>query len=165
MTGSGTGRTWPADWFDPKAGRGCLICGQDRAASEDPLGNPRIFAGEHADAYLVREAVQRGYAVVLWRGRHIAEPTELTESELTSYWRDVLVVARALAAHYLPAQINYEIHGNSVPHVHTHVQSRFLDDAGPGRPLDWSDRNQLPEASFEADVKALRALLAGVGNA
>jgi diadenosine tetraphosphate (Ap4A) HIT family hydrolase len=159
MGGSGTRRTWPADWFDRKAGRGCPICGDDRAASEDPLGNPRIFAGEHADAYLQREAVQRGYAVVVWRGRHVAEPTELAEPEMTCYWREVLVVARALAAHYEPAQINYEIHGNSVPHLHTHVQARFLDDSGPGRPLDLSVRRPLPEGPFQADVEALRALL------
>jgi diadenosine tetraphosphate (Ap4A) HIT family hydrolase len=153
-------QTWPADWFERKAGRGCPICADDRAADEDPLGNPRIFAGDHADAYLQREAVQRGYTVVVWRGRHVAEPTELTEAEMAAYWREVLIVARALAAHYAPAQINYEIHGNSVPHLHTHVQARFLDDSGPGRPLDWSARRPLPAQRFDADIEALQCLLA-----
>ena len=41
----------------------------------------RILAGEVSDAYLQRRNVQRGYTVVVWRGRHVAEPTELSPEE------------------------------------------------------------------------------------
>jgi diadenosine tetraphosphate (Ap4A) HIT family hydrolase len=156
-------REWPKDWNDRKRGADCPMCA-DMGAERKKHG-VRIFDGRWSDAYVGRFPVRPGYVYVIWKGRHVAEPTELSEAELTAYWRELLTVARALAAHYAPAQINYEIYGNSVPHLHTHVQSRFLDDSGPGRPLDWSDRHQLPGASFEADVKALRALLAGAGDA
>jgi hypothetical protein len=33
--------------------------------------------------------VQRGYTLVIWRGRHVAEPTELTDSEAQGYWLEV----------------------------------------------------------------------------
>jgi hypothetical protein len=41
----------------------------------------RFFVGEVCDAYLVRSDIQRGMTIVVWRGRHVAEPTELTEAE------------------------------------------------------------------------------------
>ena len=46
----------------------------------------RIFAGEVSDAYLNRNDIQRGYTIVTWRGRHVAEPTELEPDEAAAYW-------------------------------------------------------------------------------
>ena len=70
------------------------MCEQGRPA-ETPWGI-RFFAGEVADAYLQRERLQRGYTVVIWRGRHVAEPTELSAEEATKYWLEVLEVGRRL---------------------------------------------------------------------
>ena len=39
---------------------------------------------------------QRGYTVVIWRGRHVAEPTELEPEEVARYWLEVVRVAWAL---------------------------------------------------------------------
>jgi hypothetical protein len=58
----------------------------------------RIFAGQHTDAYLAREALVRGYAVVIWRGRHVVEPHHLTDDEAACYQTDV---QPHLAAAYL----------------------------------------------------------------
>ena len=65
--------------------------------------NERIFTGETLDAYLVREDVgQRGYTHAIWRGRHVADPTELSDDEAAAYFREVLRVGRALERHYRP---------------------------------------------------------------
>ena len=56
----------------------------------------RILAGRYTDAYLQRADVQRGYTLVIWRGRHVNEPTELDADEAAGYWAEVLAVARAL---------------------------------------------------------------------
>lgn len=129
--------------------------------------NARIRAGEVSDAYLVRNDVgQRGYAVVIWRGRHVAEPTELTVDEASAYFADVLVVSRGLEAHYRPAKINLMMLGNTVPHLHTHVIPRYVTDDSPGIPPRFMrefpprDEPPLPEAEYEADVSTLRELLA-----
>lgn len=34
-------------------------------------------------------------------------------------------------------KINYEIHGNSMPHLHIHLFPRYLDDAFPSAPIDY----------------------------
>jgi len=99
--------------------------------------------------------------VVVWRGRHVAEPTELGEEEAAGYWREVLRVGAALERHYQPVKLNYQILGNAVPHLHTHVVPRFAQDPAPGRPLPFprGERPHLPEGELGRDVLALRDLL------
>jgi diadenosine tetraphosphate (Ap4A) HIT family hydrolase len=105
-------------------------------------------------------AARRGYTVVIWRGRHVAEPTELSEEEAAGYWREVLRVGSALERHYQPVKLNYQILGNAVPHLHTHVVPRFADDPAPGRPLPFpdGDRPDQPEEQLRRDALALRSL-------
>ena len=88
----------------------------------------RILEGKYTDAYLQRADVQRGYTLVIWRGRHVNEPTELDEAEAAGYWAEVLAVARALISVYRPLKMNYETLGNSMPHLHTHLVPRYTED-------------------------------------
>lgn len=122
----------------------------------------RILAGEVADAYLQRTGIQRGYTIVIWRGRHVAEPTELTDEEASAYWRELLAVGRALEEHLSPVKLNYDVLGNSLPHLHTHVVPRYADDPRPGWPFPFPDEDPPPhpEEQLRADAEVLRRLLA-----
>lgn len=152
---------WPADWSARFSGTACSMCAAGRP-DEDEYG-VRIQAQRYSDAYLQRAAVQRGYTLVIWRGRHVAEPTELSTQEASGYWLEVLEVARALQQHYRPLKVNYETLGNVVPHLHTHLVPRYVDDPAPGRPfplpVDTSALPAVPELQLKQDVDALRALL------
>jgi diadenosine tetraphosphate (Ap4A) HIT family hydrolase len=134
-------RTWPEDWESRRAGKDCPKCAEGRP-SEDPWG-VRFFAGRWADAYLERQPPQPGTAVVIFRGgRHVADPCDFTDDELTGYWTDVRTAAKAIQRAYQPCQLNYGTFGNAVPHVHTHITPRYPDDPAPGRPLpDWVFQN------------------------
>ena len=120
----------------------------------------RIFAGAVSDAYLQRANIQRGYTVVVWRGRHVAEPTELSPAEASAYWLEVLRVARALEAHLQPVKTNYNVLGNGLPHMHTHIIPRYADDPKPGHPFPFPevDPEPIDEQVLRADVDALRKL-------
>jgi diadenosine tetraphosphate (Ap4A) HIT family hydrolase len=122
----------------------------------------RILEGEVADAYLQRAGIQRGYTIVIWRGRHVAEPTELTEEEAAAFWRELLAVGRALEQHLSPVKLNYDLLGNSVPHLHTHVVPRYAEDPRPGWPFPFPHEEPPPhdEEQLRADAEALRGLLA-----
>lgn len=121
--------TWPSDWSERLRGKGCPMCSPDRP-DEDEYGI-RILAGRYSDAYLQRASWQLGYTIVMWRGRHVAEPTELREEEASGYWLEVLRVASALQRHYRPVKLNYQTLGNAVPHLHTHLVPRFAHDPRP----------------------------------
>jgi diadenosine tetraphosphate (Ap4A) HIT family hydrolase len=145
---------WPRSFYELKRGEGCPMCEQGRP-DENEHGT-RIFAGEVTDAYLQRRDVQRGYTVVVWRGRHIVEPTELSREEAAQYWLEVLEVARRIERHLDPVKLNYETLGNSLPHLHTHLMPRYALDPRPEWPFPYPEQAPpIDEAEFRADVELL----------
>jgi diadenosine tetraphosphate (Ap4A) HIT family hydrolase len=133
-------RTWPADWDARRGGQDCPKCAEGRPG-QDPWG-VRFFAGRWADAYLKRQPPQPGAAFIVFRGRHVANPCDFTDDELTGYWTAVRTAAKAIDQAYRPCQLNYATFDNAVPHVHTHITPRYPDDPAPGRPLpDWVYEN------------------------
>jgi diadenosine tetraphosphate (Ap4A) HIT family hydrolase len=142
---------WPERFYDLKRGTGCPICSEGRP--DETAGGIRIFAGELTDAYLHRGGVQRGLTHVYWRGRHIVEPTELSEEEASAFWRELLIVGRALEDALEPVKLNYNILGNSVPHLHVHVIPRYAEDPRPEWPFPFPEEPPPPFPDVE-----LRAL-------
>ena len=146
---------WPESFYALKRGDGCPMCEQGRP--EETEHGARFFAGEVADAYLQKEDVQRGYSVVIWRGRHVAEPTELSRDEAARYWLEVLEAGRRIER-LEPVKLNYDVLGNSLPHLHTHVVPRYADDPKPGWPFPFPEEaGQVDEERFRADLETLRA--------
>ena len=130
----------------------------DQGRPEETAHGARFFAGEVADAYLQRAKIQRGYRVVVWRGRHVAEPTELAPEEAAKYWLEVLEAGRRIERCLEPVKLNYDVLGNSLPHLHTHVIPRYADDPRPGWPFPFpeDDPGQRDEAEFRRDLALLR---------
>ena len=157
-------REWPADWSERMRGKDCAMCAD--AGADVAHGSSRVFAGRVSDAYLVRNDVgQRGYCVVIWRGRHVADPTELTAEEARTYFDEVLRVARAVERIFTPIKMNLEMLGNSLPHLHTHVVPRHLDDGEPGHPAhfmraDVQNEPKVPDEEYARDLANLREALA-----
>jgi diadenosine tetraphosphate (Ap4A) HIT family hydrolase len=152
---------WPKNWDDLIVGVGCSMCRPERPTN-DAYGIS-IYAGTYTDAVLQRARIQRGYTVVIWRGRHVAEPTELSGEEANGYWQELLKVADALLHYYRPLKMNYQTLGNSLPHLHTHLIPRYNEDPAPGwvfpLPRTGPDFPVIPEAQLERDAAALRGLL------
>ena len=151
---------WPERWYAWRAGDGCPSCAEGRP-DELPMG-VRYFAGDVADAYLVRADIQRGLSIVVWRGRHVVEPTELSDEEAAAYGREVLAVGRTVETTFSAVKMNYNVLGNWVPHLHTHVVPRYSDDPRPGWPFPFPepDPGPMPEERLARDVALLRAALA-----
>ena len=156
-------KEWPKDWDERRRGKDCPMCAEGRP--DDNGFGLRVFAGRFADGYLQRRDVgQRGYTVAVWRGRHVADPMELSDDEATGYFGEVIRIARALESHFHPIKMNFDILGNSLPHLHTHILPRYYDDGSPMQPArlmrgEVIDERRLPEDVVTADAAALRALL------
>lgn len=149
---------WPDDWQERKRGKDCPMCAGGRP--EETAYGVCVKAGEFSDAYLQRQGKVRGYCVVIWRGRHVAEPTELSWDEASGYWREVLAVAKAVEEEYQPYKVNIEMLGNTTPHLHTHVRPRYRDDPAPFGPLPHDGSYiRFPEDQLLADAGALRQRL------
>ena len=150
---------WSEQFYEWRAGRSCPSCSEGRPQAT-PFG-VRFFTGDICDAYLVRADIQRGLTIVVFRGRHVVEPTELNDSEAAAYGREVLCVGRAIEAAFAPVKLNYDLLGNSVPHLHTHVAPRYTDDPRPGWPFPFPhpDPPPMPEDRLRADLAELRQAL------
>jgi diadenosine tetraphosphate (Ap4A) HIT family hydrolase len=155
---------WPDNFTAVKRGEGCAMCGEGRP-DESSFGL-RFFQGRYSDAYLQKEAMQRGWAVVVWRGPHVAEATELSDEDAGGYWGEVLSTARAVESHFQPLKLNLMQLGNSLPHLHTHVIPRYEEDENPGGPFVFptGDVGTWPEERLRADVDALRRSIEGSGR-
>jgi diadenosine tetraphosphate (Ap4A) HIT family hydrolase len=89
--------------------------------------------------------------------KHVIELYELDDKELLGLMNEVQRYAWALKQVTGAVKINYEIHGNTVPHLHIHLYPRYLDDPFPGRAIDYHRSiDQYSEGEFETFVNALR---------
>lgn len=152
---------WSEAFYALKRGEGCAMCAEGRPDESDY--GVRILAGDVCDAYLQKDGRQRGYTIAIWRGRHVVEPTELSADEAARYWLEVLAVGRAIETVLEPVKMNYEVLGNSLPHLHTHVMPRYADDPHPGWPFPHpaDPPPPHPEAELRRDVGLLRDALRG----
>lgn len=123
-------RTWPETYHDQLSGARCPLCAEGRPEEID--GRIRFFTSPWSDGYLHRRGVQRGYVAVIWRGRHVVEPTALTADEAHAFWSDMVQVSQAMQTVYRPLKMNYQLLGNRIAHLHWLLAPRFVDDVAPG---------------------------------
>lgn len=76
-----------------------------------------------------------GYVCVVAR-QHVNEPYELSRDEQARFWLDAMLVAEAVASLVTPIKMNYEVHGNTLPHLHLHLYPRHAQDPFVGGPID-----------------------------
>jgi diadenosine tetraphosphate (Ap4A) HIT family hydrolase len=153
---------WAPDFAGLARGEGCPMC---RPGEDETPHGVRVFEGRWSDGYLGRYPVRPGYAYVIWKGRHVAEPTELSDEEAAGFWGEVALVARAVADRTRPVKMNWLSLGNGVPHLHVHLVPRPADDARAGGPLeaeafDRAVTPAVPPDVLATEARALRAALA-----
>jgi len=131
----------------------CPVC-----RSEEPPGD-LVTIRETAHSWL--EAHPRvclpGTCYVMAK-THAVELYDLSEPDLLGFMRDVQSAARALQAVTGAVKINYEIHGNTVPHLHVHLFPRSADDPFPGQPIQYNriDPPVYAEGAFEEFARAMQ---------
>jgi diadenosine tetraphosphate (Ap4A) HIT family hydrolase len=156
------GGQWPADWDERMAGRDCPMCAALGHGDNDYWVH--VFTGEFAEVNLERRTLLPGYCLVVWRHQHVAEPTDLSPAQASGYGQEVLAAGRAVRSEFGPVKVNYMTLGNRIPHLHTHVVPRYLDDPAPGGPIEWAQMftpDPVPEAELQRQAARLRLLLAG----
>jgi diadenosine tetraphosphate (Ap4A) HIT family hydrolase len=143
------------------AGQACPLCAALGKGDNDSWVS--VFTGEVAEVHLERRSRLPGYCIVVWRHGHVAEPGDLDPPRASQYWAEVVAAGRAVQTRFRPVKLNYLTLGNTVPHLHTHVLPRYLDDPAPGGPIAWEAifaADPVPEAELHRQAADLRGLLA-----
>ena len=127
-----SGRLWAEDpeaWMHLCSKDGCPFCQEE--------GPPRSLVLCETPMLWVSGGLEPslpGYICAICK-RHVVEPYELSQSEQIEFWQDCMLIARGIATILEPVKINYEIHGNTIPHLHMHFYPRSPADVYVGYPI------------------------------
>jgi diadenosine tetraphosphate (Ap4A) HIT family hydrolase len=123
-----------ARWTDPQA--------WEKERSPEHCGV--CARGVPADALVLLDAAwvgmpedgpMRGYCFLMLID-HAVELHDLPPETAAAFMRDAQRVSAAVQRVTGAVKMNYEIHGNTIPHLHTHFFPRYPGDAFEGRPID-----------------------------
>lgn len=115
-------------WAALCSGAACPICSQP-----EPLDVIATLEGSWVT--MQAAAPVRGYVCLVTR-THAVDLHDLTADAAAAFMRDARGVSAAVAAVTGAVKLNYEIHGNSIPHVHMHVFPRYRGDQFESKPID-----------------------------
>jgi len=104
----------------------CQVC-RSKSAAIAQLGASWVLIGPDDPV--------RGYVCLVF-GRHAIELHDLTDAEGAALMTDIRKVSGAIARIMNPVKMNYEVHGNTAPHLHVHFFPRYRGDQFEGGPID-----------------------------
>jgi diadenosine tetraphosphate (Ap4A) HIT family hydrolase len=132
----------PRRWEDLLNGAACPFC------VDGPRG---VIADLGTSTVTMDEAVNvRGYCCVIPK-EHAVELHLLSAGASFSYWSDVRRVSAAVQRATGAIKINYEVHGNVIPHVHMHIIPRYAGDAMETTGLAFAKLTASPYREGEFD--------------
>jgi hypothetical protein len=92
---------------------------------------------------------------------HVIEPFDLAEDEQASFFFDAIAAARGLWKLFDSVKMSYEIHGNTVPHLHMHLFPRTPGDVYVGYPNHCRALFTRTDEEISLMREAVRAELSG----
>ena len=89
----------------------------------------------------------------LFLRRHALELHDLSSDEGAAFMRDVQRVSRALMEATGAVKMNYEVHGNTIPHLHMHFFPRYAGDPFENAPINPRLTSPVDNAARVAEIK------------
>ncbi len=101
--------------------------------SDLPAGKPLDIVAELTASWVT---MAESAPVCLVSKTHAVELHDLTDAAAIAFMRDARRVSAALAASTGAVKINYEVHGNTLPHLHIHFFPRYRGDRFEDQPIN-----------------------------
>ena len=144
-----------AKWRRYLSREGCLVCNQTpetRPPTERSIADlsvSRLIADSNT--------CLKGYCCLVLKP-HAIEIYDLSDEDSSALMRDVRVASLALKKVTGTVKINYEIHGNTIPHMHMHLYPRQMGDPFENGPVDWRTRTPklYRDGEFEAFIERMK---------
>jgi diadenosine tetraphosphate (Ap4A) HIT family hydrolase len=121
--------TDPEEWARLLSREGCPICRR---------GQPTSVIAELETSWVVmgRETPPLPGTCALFFRRHAIELHDLSVDEAAAYIRDIQRLSGTLKEITRAIKLNYEVHGNTIPHLHMHFFPRYVGDPFQGGPIN-----------------------------
>jgi len=140
------------NWHDQKLWQGLLDGSRCPVCVE---GKPNEILSEGPSSWLTMPtlAPMQGYLCLVSKV-HAVEFHHLSPIQANDFLSDVRSVSSALSEATKCIKINYEVHGNILPHLHMHFFPRFVNDPFEGKKIDVS---QIPQPIYTENDYPLMA--------
>jgi diadenosine tetraphosphate (Ap4A) HIT family hydrolase len=137
-------------WSALCSGAGCPICRRG-----EPL---ELLAKLEASWLTMSEVAPVPGYVCLVSQTHAVDLHDLPDAAASAFMRDAQKVSMAVASVTGAVKMNYEVHGNSIPHLHMHFFPRYRGDRFEGEPIN--PRLVVPSVYGPGEFERTRAALA-----
>ena len=149
----------PDRWLFQAQKENCPYCRKE----EDPMRSSTLKFFEHSELCAHPDVPLKGTCYLITR-EHYVELFDMPADALLGFMQEVQIAARVLKEVVGAFKINYEIHGNTIPHLHLHLFPRYLEDPFAGTTIDYA-RIDLPVyqgSEFDLFVRTMQEKLAAV---
>ena len=156
--------TWKSENWDALIrGENCPVCNLlSSDKSEDDHGIA-IVDLSFSRLFLAKNQYVQGYCVLMCH-RHVIELYELTADERMKDFSDLALVGRGLEKAFKADKLNYNILGNLIPHLHTHILPRYFTDDAPNRPIDPGMKGREVYLSPEGYEERIKLIQSQIGS-
>jgi diadenosine tetraphosphate (Ap4A) HIT family hydrolase len=146
----------PEKWLFQAQRENCPYC----CKAEDPSQSITLKLFKHSELCAHPHVCLKGTCYLITR-EHYVELFDLSGEVLLGLMKEAQITARALKDVTGAFRINYEIHGNTVPHLHLHLFPRYIDDPFPGVPIDPNriEPSVYQDGEFENFVSRMQTIL------
>ena len=153
-----------AKWQTYLSREGCPVCNQTpetRPSTERSIADlsvSRLIADSHT--------CLKGYCCLVLTP-HVVEIYDLSDEESAAFTRDMKIASLALKQVTGAVKINYDIHGNTIPHMHVHLYPRQIGDQFENGPMDWRTRTpkMYQTGEFDAFIEQMKKAVKEVSSA
>jgi diadenosine tetraphosphate (Ap4A) HIT family hydrolase len=118
----------PAAWARAQSAEHCGVCRRG-------VPGDAVAVLEACWVGMPQDGPMRGYCFLMLLD-HAVELHDLAPEVAAAFMRDAQAVSAAVQRLTGAVKMNYEIHGNTVPHLHMHLFPRYPGDPFVGAPID-----------------------------
>ncbi len=120
------------DWQESLKGVNCYFCAPREPNNEYRREIARLSV---STLYLFGDQRFRGYSLLIFDVHHATVLEELNHEEYLAYSDNLRLSAKAIRAALKPDHMNFELLGNTTPHLHWHIVPRYQNDPRWGHPI------------------------------
>jgi diadenosine tetraphosphate (Ap4A) HIT family hydrolase len=134
--------------------RNCAIC---QWVTELPTSPFLIKEFSTGYAVLSKYQYNKGYVLFLYK-KHITELHQLKDRERKRFLYEMSLVAKAIFKTVKPAKMNYELLGNTEPHLHWHLIPRYRGEKFSDSPVWLVKKNIRQSKKYMLSEKGVEVL-------